>query len=252
MLPQQTLEKLYALRLDGMAQALEEQRRQTDLSQWEFEDRLALLVERQWLWKENRALARRLHYAQFKIAAAVEDIDYRHPRGLKRSQIEQLRAADWVKHHRNCLITGPTGSGKTYLGCALGHQACRDGHSARYYYAPKLFRELQMAQADGSLMKLLKKLARVAALIIDDFGVAAVTGKQYRDLLEILDDRHGQGTTLITSQFPVNQWHELINDATVADAILDRLVHNAYRLELKGESLRKTNATPSQEKTPTD
>jgi DNA replication protein DnaC len=231
MLKTQTMDQLLALRLEGMAQALEEQRRQPDLSQWEFEDRLALLVERQWLWRENRALAARLHYAQLKLAASLEDIDYRHPRGLKRAQIDQLRASQWVSQHRNCLITGPTGSGKTYLACALAHQACRDGHRVCYYYAPKLFR----------------------VLVIDDFGVASVAGKQYRDLLEILDDRHGLGATLMTSQFPVNQWHELINDATVADAILDRLVHNAYRLELKGESLRKAKAALNLgEKTPAD
>ena len=242
MLSTQTLEKLYALRLEGMAQALEEQRRQADISQLDFEERLGLLVERQWLWRENRALAARLHYAQLKISAAVEDIDYRHPRGLKRAQLDQLRGSDWVGRHHNCLITGPTGSGKTYLACALGQQACRDGHRVLYYYAPKLFRALQTAQADGSLMQLLKKLAKASLLVIDDFGLVAATGKQYRDLLEVLDDRHGQGATLLTSQFPVNQWHELINDATVADAILDRLVHNAYRIELKGESLRKAKA----------
>ena len=242
MLSTQTLDKLNALRLEGMAQALEEQRRQADICQLEFEERLGLLVERQWLWKKNRELATRLQYAQFKVSAALEDIDYRHPRGLKRAQIDQLRCSDWIDKHHSCLITGPTGSGKTYLACALGHQACRDGHRTLYYYAPKLFRALQSAHADGSLLKLLKKLARARLLIIDDFGLAVATGKQYRDLLEVLDDRHGQGSTLMTSQFPVSQWHELINDATVADAILDRLVHNAYRLELKGESLRKSKA----------
>lgn len=252
MLYTQTLEKLNGLRLDGMAQALEEQRRQPDITQLDFEARLGLLVERQWLWKANRSLARRLQYAQLKISASLEDVDYRHPRGLKRAQIEQLRASRWVQEHRHCLITGPTGAGKTYLACALGHQACRDGHRTLYYYAPKFFRALQTAQADGSLLCLLKKLARAALLVIDDLGIASVTGKAYRDLLEVLDDRQGQGSTLITSQFPVEQWHEIIADATVADAILDRLVHNAYQIELKGESLRKPKAGPPTNPEPAD
>jgi DNA replication protein DnaC len=249
MLYTQTLEKLHALRLDGLAEALEEQRRQPDITQLDFEARLGLLVERQWIWKENRSLLTRLKSAQLKISASLEDIDYRHPRGLKRAQIEQLRASRWVQERRNCLITGPTGAGKTYLACALGHQACRDGYRTLYYYAPKLFRALQTAQADGSLLSLLKRIARSPLLLIDDLGIASVAGKAYRDLLEILDDRQGLGSTLITSQFPVNQWHEIIADATVADAILDRLVHNAYRIELKGESLRKHNAASS---TPAD
>lgn len=169
----------------------------------------------------------------------MEDIDYRLPRGLKRAQIEQLRASQWVKDNRNCLITGATGTGKTFLACALGHHGCVQGHRALYYYAPKFFRALQIAQVDGSLLQLLKKLARVSLLIIDDLGIACVTAKQYRDLLEVLDDRHGQGATLITSQLPAEEWHQIIGDATVADAIMDRLAHNAYRIALEGESVRK-------------
>jgi DNA replication protein DnaC len=246
MLYSQTVNKLEALRLEGMIQALEEQRRQPDIVQLDFEDRLALLVERQCLWVENRGLATRLKNAQFKITASLEDLDYRSSRGLKRAQIEQLRASPWVKEHRNCLVTGPTGSGKTYLACALGAQACRESYSTLYFYAPKFFRALESARADGSLFPWLKKLARAPLLIIDDLGLASVTGKLYREFLEVIDDRQGQGATLITSQFPVNQWHEIIADPTVADAILDRLVHNAYRIELKGESLRKGKTPPSE------
>lgn len=246
MLYTQTQEKLRTLRLVGMAQALEEQRRQNDIGSLSFEDRLALLVERQWLWKENRGLAIRLNNAQLKISANLEDLDYRSSRGLKRAQIDQLRASQWVKEHRNCLITGPTGSGKTYLACAVGAQACREGYRTLYFYAPKFFRALETARADGSLLPLLKKLARAPLIVMDDLGIASVPGKLYREFLEMLDDRQGQGATLITSQFPVSQWHEIIADPTVADAILDRLVHNAYRIELKGESLRKGKTPPSE------
>jgi DNA replication protein DnaC len=249
MLYTQTVDKLQALRLAGMVQALEEQRRQTDIVSLDFEDRLALLVERQWLWRENRGLSLRLKNAQFKIHASLEDLDYRSSRGLKRAQIEQLRASQWVKGHRNCLITGSTGSGKTYLGCALGAQACRDGYRTLYFYAPKFFRALECARADGSLFQWLKQLARAQLIIIDDLGMGTVPGKLYREFLEVLDDRQGQGSTLITSQFPVKQWHDIIADPTVADAILDRLVHNAYRIELEGESLRKNKPLPSENET---
>jgi DNA replication protein DnaC len=177
MLFTQTSEKLRALRLEGMAQALEEQRHQNDIVSLGFEDRLVLLVERQWLWKENRGLAIRLKNAQLKISASLEDLDYRSSRGLKRAQIDQLRASHWVKEHRNCLITGPTGSGKTYLACAVGAQACREGYSTLYFYAPKFFRVLETARADGSLLPLLKKLARAALIIVDDLGIASVPGK---------------------------------------------------------------------------
>jgi len=242
MLTHPTMDQLRALRLEGMMEALEEQRRDPNIADLDFEQRLALLVQRQWLWKSNRALAARLQQAQLKVPATLEDIDYRHPRGLKRAQIEQLRVNDWIGQHRGCLGNGPTGCGKTYLACALGHQACRDGHRTLYYHAPKLFRDLQMAQADGSLARRLKQWSRIRLLIIDDLGLAATATQPYRELLEIIDDRLGKGSVIITSQFPVSQWHELVGDATVADALMDRLVHQAYRIELKGESMRKARA----------
>jgi DNA replication protein DnaC len=242
MLNHPTVEQLRNLRLEGMIEALEEQRRDPNITELDFEERLGLLVQRQWLWRSNRALATRLHQAQLKMPATLEDIDYRHPRGLKRAQIDQLRTNDWIGGRRGCLITGPTGCGKTYLACALGHQACREGHRTLYYHAPKLFRDLQIAQADGTLAKRLKQWSRITLLIVDDLGLAATGAKPYREFLEIIDDRLGKGSVVITSQFPVNQWHELVGDATVADALLDRLVHQAYRLELKGESMRKARA----------
>lgn len=252
MLQNHNIEKLHALRLEGMVEALEEQRRQSDINDLDFEERLGLLVERQWIWKESRGLTSRIRYAQLKIQSTLESIDFRLPRGLKRAQIEQLRASQWVKENRNCLITGATGTGKTFLACALAHHACALGHRTLYYYVPKFFRALQIARADGSLPQLLKKLARVSLLIIDDLGIASVNAQQYRDLLEILDDRHGAGATLITSQLPVEEWHQIIGDATVADAIMDRLAHNAYRIALKGESVRKLKGRGSNQKDPSD
>ena len=239
MLHEQTMHKLYAMKFRGMAEAYEEQLQQAQIGDLSFEDRFSMLVERQWIWKENRALTRRLKYAGLKLDACIEDIDYRHPRGLKRSAIEQLVTCEWIKYHRNCIITGPTGAGKTFIGCALAHHACREGYRALYFYVPKLFRELAMAHVDGRITKLLKKIANVAVLVIDDWGLATIKRHQYRDFLEILDDRHGSGSTLITSQFPISSWHELIGDPTVADAILDRLVHNAHIIELTGGSMRK-------------
>lgn len=252
MLQNHNIEKLHALRLGGMACALEEQRRQNDIIDLDFEERLGLLVERQWAWKESRGLATRIKGAGFKIQCALEEIDFRLPRGLKRAQIDQLRAASWVEENRNCLITGATGTGKTFLSCALGHHGCVLGHRALYYYVPKFFRALQIARADGSLAQLLKKLARVSLLVLDDLGIASVSPQQYRDLLEVLDDRHGQGSTLITSQLPVEEWHQIIGDATVADAIMDRLAHNAYRIALEGESVRKLKARAKSKGTPSD
>ena len=173
-------------------------------------------------------------------STTFDNISFRHPRGLKRAAVDQLASCEWIRHQRHCLITGPTGVGKSYLACALAHKACREGFRALYYYGPKLFRELNLAQADGSLTRLLKKLARCHLLVIDDWGLTPLKPDQYRLLLEILDDR--TGATLLTSQYPVNTWHELVGDPTVGDAILDRVIHNAHKLELKGESLRKKNA----------
>ena len=239
MLNEPMMAKLLAMKLNGMVEALEEQRKNSQSADLNFEERLALLVERQWLWKENRAMATRLQFARLRQSACLEDIDYRQHRGLQRSVIEHLAGSDWLKYGQNCIITGPTGVGKTYLACALANKACRDGYYALYFYAPKLFRELNASQADGSLPSLLKKLAKTSLLVIDDLGLEKATALQYRDLLEVLDDRHSAGSTLITSQFPPARWHELIGDATVADAILDRLIHGAHRIELKGESMRK-------------
>ena len=245
MLNEPTVTKLLAMKLNGVVEALEEQRKSVQTASLSFEERLALLVERQWLWKENRAMVVRLKFARLRQPACVEDIDYRHPRGLQRSVIEHLAGSDWLKYGQNCIITGSTGVGKTYLACAIAHKACRDGYRTLYFYSPKLFRELNACQADGSLPSLLKKLAKTSLVVIDDLGLEKATAAQYRDLLEVLDDRHSTASTLITSQFPPTRWHELIGDATVADAILDRLIHGAHRIELKGESMRKNKGNKS-------
>ena len=239
MLNEPTFTKLYAMKLNGMAESYEEQKTQSTMGELSFDERFALLVERQWLWKENRALQTRLNYARFKEKACVEDLDFRESRGLKRSVLDQLSACDWVRYHQNVIVTGPTGTGKTYLACALAQKACREGFRSLYCYGPKLFREITLAHADGSLPQLLKKIAKIQLLVLDDWGLVKLNDQGYRDFLEVLDDRQGGGATLITSQFPLSNWHDTIPDPTVADAILDRLIHNAHRIELKGESMRK-------------
>ena len=242
MLLNPTLEKLQALKLTGMAQALDEQLKSSDISQLSFEERLGLMIDRETTERDNRRLKTRLKKARLRQKACMEDINFRHPRGLKRDQVQQLLSSRWLKEHQNVIITGPTGVGKTWLACALSQKACRDGFSVQYQRLPRLLQDLNLAKADGRYPKLMTDLAKTDLLVLDDWGLAPLTDAQRRDLLEILEDRHNLKSTLVTSQMPVEHWHELIGDPTLADAILDRLIHNSHRVPLKGESLRKKQA----------
>lgn len=246
MLNEQTFEKLYSLKLSGMAEALKAQLQQPDMSDLSFEERLAILVDAECLYRENKRMKRLLQNAKLKLFASLEDIDYRTPRGLDKSVIRSLGACGWIRKHQNVIIVGPTGTGKTYLSCALAQTACREGLSAYYLRAPTLYRNLAMAKADGSYARVLARLGRISLLVLDDLGLAALTDHERRDLLEVIEDRHGAGSTIITSQLPVEHWHEVIGDPTIADALLDRLVHNAHRITLRGESMRKTKASLTQ------
>ena len=250
MLHEQTFEKLYALQLTGMAEALKDQMGRADLDGLAFEERFSMLVDAQHLFRENKRMKRLLENAKLKLAASMEDIDYRSPRGLDKSVMLSLASCDWVRKHRNVIIVGPTGSGKTYLSCALAHRACREGMTAFYLRTPKLYYTLAMARADGSYARVLSKLARTSVLILDDLGLAALTDSERGDLLEVIEDRHGAASTIITSQLPVEHWHEVKGDPTIADALLDRLVHNAHKINLKGESMRKRKAALTQKEEP--
>jgi DNA replication protein DnaC len=237
---QQTLERLHALRLTGMATALSEQQGQPDLASLSFEDRLTLLVEREVTAREDRRLTRLLQLAKLRLpAAAVEDLDFRTARGLDRSLLLRLAAGEWIRHHQTVLIVGATGTGKTYVACALGQSACRHGLTVRYLRLPRLLHDLGLAHADGSYGKLLASLAKADLLILDDWGLAPLADRERRDLLEVLEDRHGRRATLVTSQLPLEHWHNCVGDPTFADAILDRLIHQAHRLILKGTSMRR-------------
>jgi DNA replication protein DnaC len=247
MLNQPTLDKLQTMKLHGMAEAFRAQLETTDTNALTFEERFAMLVDQQWLWKENRALARRLRSARLKEKGVVEDIDYQHPRGLDRKLLRALASSDWVRQHQNVLLLGPTGIGKTWLACALAQKACRDGFTILHKRAAELFRELAVAHVDGSLGRLLLKLSRVDILVLDDFAMAPLKESERRDFLEICDDRYQRRSLILTSQMPLSHWHEQIGDVSVADSILDRVVHNAYRLELNGESMRKKRGRKPEE-----
>jgi len=239
MLNHPTLDKLQAMRLTGMLKALIEQAAMPDIDALSFEERLGLLIDREMTEREDRRLKTRLRQAKLKQNACVEEIDYRHPRGLDKSLMRDLIQCQWIKRHLNLLITGPTGVGKTWIGCALAQKACREGYTALYLRLPRLLQELSIAKGDGTYAKLLVRLAKVDVLILDDWGLSRLIAEQRRDLLEIMEDRHDNRSTIVTSQLPLEKWHNSIGDPTMADAILDRLVHNAYKINLKGESMRK-------------
>ena len=245
MLTHPTEQRLVALGLAGMAKALDEQRHQPDVAALSFEERLGLLVDREAIDRENKRLVSRLKFAGLRQNAVVEDIDMKAARGLDKALFAKLVAGDWIAQKQNLIVIGKTGLGKSWIACALAHKACRDDRSVLYHRVPRLFDALAIARGDGRHARLLKSIARVELLILDDWGLANLTPDQGRDLLEILDDRHGRGSTIVTSQVDVKHWHEMIANPTVADAILDRLVHNAHRLALAGESMRKGAAKRS-------
>lgn len=235
-----TMEKLRRLKLQGMARALEEQNKGSDFGRLDFNERLGHLVDSEQIQRENQSMSRRLNRARLRHNACVEDIDYRHPRGLDKSLMKKLSSCQWIKEHHNLVITGPTGVGKSFIGCALAHKACLDGYNSAYYRAPRLFTYLEVAKAEGRYTKALQQIAKMDLLIIDDWGLTKINTREEQELLEVMEDRYELRSTIILSQIPLKDWHELIPNKTIADAVLDRIIHNAYRMELKGDSLRKT------------
>lgn len=237
---EQTITQLRQLKLSGMANALISQNEQPgNYAGLAFDERLQLLTDSEQQDRNQRKQQRLIKTAKFKIAASSNDIDYQHPRGLKQSMVANLIQCDWINHHQNLLMTGPCGSGKTYIACALGHTACLKGYRVKYYRLSRLLMELTQTKADGSYSKALQALSKLDLLILDDWGLEPLKAAQRNDLMEIMDDRHTSSSTLMISQLPTDQWYQSIGDNTLTDAILDRLMHNAHRIKLKGESMRK-------------
>lgn len=239
MLIHPTVERLRSLGLAAMADTLVELQNNDEAAAMPHADWLGLLIDREVTARDNRRLTRRLSNAKLRQAAAIENVDYRTARGLDRSLFQTLASSQWIRDCNHLAIVGPTGTGKSWLACALGHKACRDGFSVLYKRVPRLFADLAQARGEGRLARLIASLERVNLLILDDWGPEQLTADQRRDLLEIVDDRYDKGSLLITSQVPVSQWHDVIADPTLGDAILDRIIHNAHRIELKGDSLRR-------------
>ena len=242
MLNQQTIQKLHTMKLTGMAEAFQEQSAQPNMDRLSFEERFGLIVDRQWTWKEDCRLQRYLKNAKLKLNACVEDIDYKSSRGIDQSVMMKLLACDWIRKHQNIIITGPTGVGKTFIACALANKGCREGYRSFYIRSPRFSYQMALARGDGSYGKIINKLSKAHVLVIDDLGLAPLTDTERRDLLEVIEERHGHASTIVVSQLPLDHWHEQIGDPTIADAILDRLIHNAHKINLKGGSLRKKYA----------
>lgn len=240
MLNEPMMEKLVSMRLTGMADGLKAQQQDPAAAELSFNERLAMLVDQQWTWRENQALDRRMKAAKLRGNACIEEIDFRASRGLDRSVIRALsQESGWVSKHENIFILGPTGVGKSFVAAALAQKACRDGYSVFYARAQAMFRDLGLARADGSLRHLLARLGRIDVMVIDDWAMAPMTETERRDFWEICEERYQRRSTILTSQLPISRWHEQIGDPTLADGILDRLVHNAHRIEMKGDSMRK-------------
>jgi DNA replication protein DnaC len=239
MLTQPTIEKLNFMKLAAMARAFADQLQCPDMASLSFEERFGLIVDYQMTALENRKMLNRLKNAKLRLSASIEDLDFRQGRGMDRSTVMSLAQNQWVKNHHNILVTGPTGAGKSYLACALAQKACRDGHSVLYQRLPRLLQDIAVSRHDGRYSKLLAPITKCEVLILDDLLISPLTRDEQRELLEIVEERYDRKATVITSQLPVKAWHDAMQDPTLADAILDRLVHNAYKLELKGESMRR-------------
>ncbi|TWJ13677.1 IS21-like element helper ATPase IstB [Geobacter argillaceus] len=250
MLTQPTIDKLNAMRLYAMAHAFQEQVANPNMAQLSFEERFGLIVDHQMTVLENTRMQSRLKAAKLRLPACIEDLDFRPDRGMDRSQVMSLTGNQWVRGKQNILITGPTGAGKSYLACALAQKACRDGYTTFYQRTPRLFHELAVARHDGRYLKLMSSLGKCEVLILDDFLLSSISRDEQRELLEIIEDRYGRKSTVITSQLPIKAWHDAMQDPTMADAILDRLVHNGHKVELKGDSMRKRKSSLDRETEP--